>query len=691
MRFVRGLRAFAIILLCIAYVGLVWYANRALFLSKFDAPYWQDKFEHSQWMLPLSIRTIGDDGLYLYEGYRLIQGGDPTRFNAEVPPFGKYLIGASIRIFGNGYIYGFLSTALLVLSAAAATYTLFGTRLAASWIALLLVTDPLITSQFPLTMLDSLQSAVLTLFLWSIIALKKLGLRYAVLSGILLGIFAEIKFPVLTPFIAALTLAYLWFSYRSIPSIVLFVSGVAIGYVAPYIPYFFMHHTILDWIRAQKWIVAFYLHSGLTPTWGSAMVNLVTGYIQNIFSRQWAAAPQWSPAWSMMLLFAGFGIYAAAKNKDGRWKFLAALGATILIFYQIVPFWTRYLVSVLPLLYLLALYALEKLDARLRNVLLAVACAANIVASVPVLFPTPEPTVRQFAYDWERMFFQDMYEQLTRGSRTTDRSSFHRFGLSALSNAGIESIRVDVTPQSWSRVTTPQSARFRVTYYTRNLGPFSEEQSIPLVREDGRWRIPWDWDMYIRGLSTETRLVSTVIPARRGTIRASDKKPIAEDVPSDMIWVKPGAIDRMKEPAMLRLLQNIFGGKLLEVHIHQRIHGNSVADIPVALGIPPFPLTGKLKAELLSYPGVYLTASYGRAAYGSGVVDAGTVANTQYFECCSLLYSTTSYDGASGVERAKNSVLKGYDGGKIVLTDRSGTVIRTLVEKEKIDGRDTQP
>ena len=91
----------SLLLILIAYLGLVTYTNRALLFSTFDEAYWKNKYEQSQWKLPLSVRTIGDDGLYLYVGYRLVHGNDPTSSNAEMPPLGKYLIGISIVLFGN--------------------------------------------------------------------------------------------------------------------------------------------------------------------------------------------------------------------------------------------------------------------------------------------------------------------------------------------------------------------------------------------------------------------------------------------------------------------------------------------------------------------------------------------------------------------------------------------------------------
>src|SRR3990167_8189705 len=144
-----------LVLIILSHLALVLFTNRAVFFSKFDEVYWKDKYEHSQWKLPLSVRTLGDDGLYLYEGFRLIHGGDPTLLNAEVPPLGKYLIGLSILLFGNGHWYGFIVNASVIFLVYLLTKNMFVTALVA--------TDPLITSQFPLTMLDSLQLMFLLL------------------------------------------------------------------------------------------------------------------------------------------------------------------------------------------------------------------------------------------------------------------------------------------------------------------------------------------------------------------------------------------------------------------------------------------------------------------------------------------------------------------------------------------------
>lgn len=685
----------ALLLFLFAYLALVVYTSRALFFSTFDVAYWKDKFEHSQWSLPLSVRTIGDDGLYLYEGYRLVHGGDPTLFNAEVPPLGKYFIGTSITVFGNGYIYGFITTALLAIFFFLTCELLLHKRIISIAATAILITDPLITGQFPLTMLDSLQAFFLMVFLFLLLTTtRKRPWWHPAITGLVLGFFSETKFPILTPFIALIGLAHLWTTYRKLRPLIWYSACIFLGYLIPYIPYFVLGHTPLDWIRAQKWIVSFYIHGKLMPTRGSAIVNLLIGQYQNIFTRTWSAASHWSPSWSVATLGGIAGLFTMLKKskRDYRWITVGSVFGVLLIFYQIIPFWTRYLVTMLPLLYLCAAALFSRLPQRTALLIMSTMVMVNILSSIPILFPTPEATAHQVIYNWENMFFQDMYEDITLDRRArVSRADYRQFALRTLTDAQIESIRITMPSVSWQRFIPKQSVAVHVTYFTRNLGSFSEDHDVTFIKENGRWRVPWEWDYLVHNLTVKRRLQTEVELARRGTLVASDKKPIAEDVPNNMIWVTPNEIDRTKEDAMLKFIEGLFEGKIAAVYFHQRIHGNSLPAIPVPLGVPPLPLNPKQRTTLASFPGVTLTPSYGRINHGSGVVDVGTVANTQFFECCTLLYTTMNYDGITGAEKLKNAELKGTNGGSLVMIDANGIVVRTILEVEKKDGQDTQP
>lgn len=687
-----------LVIILISYIGLVIYASRALLFSRFDHVYWKDKYEQSQWKLPLSQRTIGDDGLYLYEGYRLIRGGDPTSSNAEMPPLGKYLIGASIVLFGNGYVYGLITSLTLVAGTYILAKLLLKQTLPALMITLLLATDPLITNQYALTMMDSLQASLLIIFLitlFHIIAPKqKYGKHLAFLSGVILGLFSETKLPVLTPIVTLTGIWYLWTRIKAIPFIALFLIGGLAGYLAPYAIYFIHGHTFVDWLKIQKWILSFYTHSNLTPTRGSVVTTLLFGIYQNIFSRMWEKANEWSPSWGLLFFssLAALGIWLRTPKKDIRWGILFTLLLATLAALGSLPFWTRYLVILLPLIYISGGWAITRLPVRPSLVICASLLIVNLTSSVPILFSSPQATANQVIYNIEHLQFADLYEDTTASFRKhIDRETFRRFGLATMAGGEIEFIDIIPVGPILTGRSSPQLLTITVTYYTRRLGPFTRQSTIPFVLEENRWRIPWEWSFLLPDL-TQTRILETqVIPARRGAIVASDKKPLAQDVPGYAVWVTPEKIDKPKEEALLSLLETVFDGRQPKVAIHQRIVGNTLSDAPIPIGVIPHPKTDPNVVALASFSGVTFTDALFREIHPNNVVEIGDLKNTAYSECCTYYYSTTNYDGVSGVEKTKNEILKGRNGGRLVLKDAGGNAVRTFIEQTKHDGTDTEP
>lgn len=661
--------------LLLTYLGLVIYANRALFFSRFDEPYWRDRYEHSQWKLPLSQRTIGDDGLYLYEGYRLIRGGDPTTANAEMPPLGKYLIGASVLLFRNGQWYGFLTTATMIVGTFLLAKLLFKQTAPALFIAILLATDPLITNQYTLTMMDSLQSALL--ITWLFLLLR----RRPFFAGLALGLFSVTKIALLSP---VLLLVSLWF-FRKGARWTFFLLGGVVGYFIPYTIYFSQGHTITDWLKVQKWMMSFYLHSNLIPTWGSAVTTLLIGKYQNIFSRVWETVSEWSPAWGLLLLSSIWGITRVRKLASG-WIVVFSVGTLVLVIFSFIPFWTRYLVLFLPLLYLTGFLVFQKYTMIITALLLI-----NIVSSYRILFPLPQPTIRQVLYNIEHGFFSDVYQDTTRSYRVTvNRNEFNRFGLQTLADGEIEHMTIEQLTQPRGRQ-SPQQVDVQITYMTRRLGKFTQTVTIPIVLEDNRWRVPWSWSIFVPGLSSETRLHTVVEPARRGSIIGSDKKPLAEDIDGVLVWVTPNNMDKTKEDSLLTLLETVFDGNLPKVAIHQRIVGNTTGDIPIPIGVIPHPKTDPNVLALTTFAGVTFTDAFTRVTHPNNVVDIGILKNTLYSPCCSLLYSTTNFDGITGAEKSKNTLLKGINGGTLMLKDAQGIILKTYIDREKVDGKDVEP
>jgi len=680
--------------LLLLYLAFVLFSNRALFFSAFDEPYWKDRFEHSQWSLPLSSRVIGDDGLYLYEGYRLIRGGNPVQSNAETPPLGKYFIGASVLTFRNGHIYGFITTSLLLAVFYALARRLTKHKLLSIAATLLLATDPLITDQFPLTMLDSLQALFLLGFLLVATHTPKRPGVHAFVLGVMLGGFSSVKFPALAPVVAAVGIVYLRMVHRRLRIVLPFIAGAAVVYLGSYLPYFLSGHTLLEWVRVQKWIVRFYYPTKLEPTYFSALINLLSGQYQNIFSREWSAAAHWSISWPAITVLAVTGGIRLFTDKRRRPEWIAAAGsaAGLLVFFCLIPFWTRYFVVLLPLLYLISTYALRKLNTKLVPAFMGVLLIGNAAAGIPSFFPTPEPTLRQIAFNWEHRYFRDIYQDIDpEGKTRLTRTAFYTTAMNAMYDAEIESVRIRLPDMSYSRFTQNQAVPVEVTYYTRSLGSFTETPVLHFRKTNGRWHLLWDWDLLIRDFHPELRLVTTVNPAKRGTIYASDKKPLAEDAMRPFIWITPGKVRAADEEEMLLLLEQLFDNRLTKLMINQRVVGNTLPDRPVPIGTITHASDDIRIAALRAYPAVTVTEALTRITYPNNVVDIGDVSNSVYPECCSHLYSTTTYDGISGVEKDKNDILKGLSGGSLVLTDADGSIVRTLLSPEKQNGSDTEP
>jgi hypothetical protein len=153
---------------------------------------------------------------------------------------------------------------------------------------------------------------------------------------------------------------------------------------------------------------------------------------------------------------------------------------------------------------------------------------------------------------------------------------------------------------------------------------------------------------------------------------------VARDVPGFMIWITPKLVDAAEEPAMLKYLETLFGyPRFSAVNFYHRYSVNSQPDVPVPIAVLP-------AKTLALFSGITLTSA--NARYEASA--AGLVGNTHFAECCSYLYNTTAYDGTSGVEQTYNARLKGENGGSLVIIDNTGSIIRTLIEKEKKDGED---
>jgi hypothetical protein len=679
-----------VILLFVFQLSLILFFQRGVFFQKYDVGYWKDRFEHSQWQLPLSHRILGDDGLFAYVGYTLIHGADPSLVNAETPPVAKYFLGTSILLFQNPLVYtGIIGIATLIVFFFLAKRLLQDTT-AAALCAFFLLLDPLFFSQLSGGWVDSTQIFFLLLHFLLLFSLPKKKMWqyiFILFSGILLGIFAESKTPIVLPIIILIDGVYI-FRY-SLISVILFLIGFGIGDLLPYIYYFQLHHSLLDFIRLQKYIISFYTKSRLSVNHESLWIVVLLGKFPDIVSGAWGFVREWWVFWPLALIL---GLFISIKSfffKDDAWvRMFGVFVIFSLILFSFIPFYPRYLLLVIPFFYLLAAKVLITLSfKRVIHVLIFIAIIYGSVNSFFYLHQNPKNVLDGFSYNISHGYFQDIYqEDITNNSQRDthmNREQFFKILHIVLGQGEIHAISVTMHPFTTNFFATQVTVPLTITYDTEHIGSFNQQKQVKLIKQHGLWKVVWDWNIFLDGFTPGDTLQTKVINGKRGTIKTTTGKVLAED--TDGVYAYKISVvpkDITNEQAMLKFFYQISGIKA--VYLQNAYLENALPDETVDLFTTVRPITDKEFQKLDTFSFIAEPAET-RLYYD---YPPTAVVNTVYEECCTRLYSSSNYHGVLGFEKKYDSLLQGEDGGVLLLRNSTGIVLKTIIQREAKNGQD---
>lgn len=380
-----------IILILIFFINL-WFhifQYKDNYLSKFDPKYWREHYQKSQWVdkpkciltdphtnpktctwddayyeknknkkfVPYKEDAIGDDGLYTYAGWEYIHGKDPSLLNAEIPPFGKYLIGISELIFDNQNIFALINGLLVLISLFILCKIIFKDNLLSLIPVFLLSSDSLFYNQLKAPYLDTLYLGLLILIFIFVIKQKFL------FANIFLGLMMATKASAPTFFITSLvSICYLFYmkDRHVIRKFLLFLPVSIFTFLLTYANYFLLGHNLRQFLGLQKWILTFYeggakgipqsvwqmLLSGKWPTWW--------GTVENV--------GEWSILWTISFFAVIYYLYKVIpKRRQYKSVLFAFWIIAYLIFLTFVPVWPRYLLVILPFMYILLVWTLTKI------------------------------------------------------------------------------------------------------------------------------------------------------------------------------------------------------------------------------------------------------------------------------------------------------------------------------------------
>lgn len=312
--------------------------------------------------------------------------------------------------------------------------------------------------------------------------------------------------------------------------------------------------------------------------------------------------------------------------------------------------------------------------------------------------PPPELTASQFLNLWSAGRFSEMYAMLSSSAKATLSEKDFVAKYQALT---AEATITRVTAQITSVPVVPKGAGngasvqvpFTVTFQTILVGTFAENNSVPLVLEDGQWRVDWHPSLFFHDLTPNSIVRLFPLETRRGSILDRKGRPLAMMGFREQIGVVPA--DLNKDGRADEKLQII--GQYLHKTPDQlrKIFAGQPAEWYIPLGDVPGSLESELQKKLDPLPGVQLRRKPIRV-YPEGSVAAHVVGYIGHITADELKtlaakgYTADDLIGRDGVEQWADSMLAGQRGGKLAIVAPTGEVVKIIAQRDAVPGQDVQ-
>lgn len=326
------------------------------YTKPYDAKYWEDRYNQSQWVNPFSTNPIGDDGLYAYEGWVYVHGSDPTLLNPEVPPLGKYILGFSILIFRNQNIFAFLTGILALFLLYVVNKQIIKNTFLSFLPVLLFSFEPIFYTQLRAPYFDMLY--VSFLLLTFLFFLKK---KY-ILAGIFLGCMTATKSSLTTlPLVLLVigTYSALRIDKKLVRKLCIIGSVSLLVFFLTYTMFFVRGGTPKEFLGVLKYTYVFYTQ-GAQAVFGDVFSILFTG-VWHTWWGEVVRVQEYLVTWPIIFTLTVLYVFLYIKRrKFDSQALLIVWTALYLLFLVIIPVFPRYLLLLIPFLYNFSIWVLLK-------------------------------------------------------------------------------------------------------------------------------------------------------------------------------------------------------------------------------------------------------------------------------------------------------------------------------------------
>lgn len=645
------------------------FLQKDIFFSEYNLDYAKNRYDFSQWMLPLSVRPIDDATLYQVAGYELTANGEYYTINPEVPPFGKYFYGWSIQLFGNPFLIGLpLFIASIVLFYSIARLVLADHR-AVAIATILYSAEPLFISQMSQTLLDLPQLIGLLMHILGVLIFVKRYdtpfFRYGgiLLAGVGLGWFISVKIAFFAVALIGSAFVLLW-KEKKLVWIIPIIAISGLFYLAVYIPYFFSDKTLLDFLQDQKWMLSFYLTSSAEPLYGMFISVLFLGLEKGWWEDAvWSRVDQWNLFWPV------FGIAPFLLLKNPEWRapiqnrwfwYLLVYSVLIALCFVIVPFFARYFMLLFPVLILFTASLLARLPLKWVLFIFTLAFINMYLFLIPAIWKAEEQVESLI----QRQVYQDLYTAIDKKAKQSiSRDVFWRTNLANERELELErkEVRIDLS-YAWPWETEVQGT-IQLSYHTK-YGSFDHEAPVTFIQQGGLWNLVWREDILFPGAVPGSKIEVQKDLPYRGIVQNTNGEVLSPITDRPFFSVVPDNV--VNEEALRQQLADLTGVEPYDVEALYKVNHPPDEPQPIAF------LSEELPAEVLE----------------STTLEPGIVVEVQTTRDINreLLSKEQIPIVMDRLENAK-TIIDGTEGGIIRIVHPDGST-QILVEREKEDGRD---
>lgn len=324
----------------------------------------KELFDQSQYVKSHNPVVIPDEYYYALAGWNYSHGVNPLLFNGEQPPLGKYFIALTIFVFNNETLSGPIFNLLCLIG-----LFILGKLILGSWIwALTMTTAFSFEKIFQVQMkyaplLDNIQLFFILLsFYFFLLWLR--GKITLIIAFIFLGLIISTKFWITGAVIFVIWfLSVLFFKKNHLFKFLKFLPISLVILIATYIPSFFYGESFIRILGVQKYIYSY--HSGKFHFNPFAFFDLL---LLNRWHVTWEntikPSVDFQLTWPLLLILSLIAINKIFFQKKGDLQIKVV--SFWFIIYSVFLFFgtllTRYLIPVLPAMYLLSFYLIKNLS-----------------------------------------------------------------------------------------------------------------------------------------------------------------------------------------------------------------------------------------------------------------------------------------------------------------------------------------